>query len=171
MAWYKNNAFYSCKIHGQQHSLPVVLAITRHSMTDLLILRPEETIRSSALTSSELQASKFYLQTQSHQDSSPTRALTHIETHGDPTSIFLFFFFTKSYSPPLPQMLSFSFHSLVLVLLPLLCYSLPSHPILPSCEGRGPKSFHLCIFTVSSLYWKTFSATLLIFVALFLFTR
>lgn len=51
MAWYKNNTFYFHKIQGDQHLLPVMPEVTRHVMVDLLILRSEETIKSSTLTS------------------------------------------------------------------------------------------------------------------------
>lgn len=98
MTWYKNNAFYSCRIHGHQLSLPVVLAITRHLMTDSLISRPEETIRSSALTSSELQASKFCLWT---LILIPSRQLSHksintaLKAVRIPHPFFSFFFHWK----------------------------------------------------------------------------
>lgn len=75
MVWYEN-VFYSCKIYDLLLPLPVVFESTRHSVTDSLVLG-EETIRSSALSSSESQASKFYLQMlhSSHGDSSLTKAL------------------------------------------------------------------------------------------------
>lgn len=83
MAWHKS-VFYSCKIYNPLLPLPVVLVSLRHSVTDSLVLG-EETIGSSSLSFSELQASKFYLQILhwSHQDSSLTGAFfsTHIHFH------------------------------------------------------------------------------------------
>lgn len=134
MAWYKNNAFCFGKIHHQQHKL-VVLVIMRHSVTDSLILRPEETIRSSTLTSSELPASKFHLQilVLIPLDSSAIKALSQHETHEHTTISFFF--------PPKAAHLHF--HKCQ-TLTSTLCFwfcslCLLSHPIFPSCEGHQPE--------------------------------
>lgn len=130
MVWYKN-VLYSCKISGLLLPLPVVLMSMRHSVTDSWVLG-EETMRSSSLSGSELQASKFYLQISYWSLSlKHCSLLTSTSTKCEVSASVVWFW-------------SCSLHS-----------AAASYPTLICCVGHGSEMFHLSVFTAPSLYWIT----------------
>lgn len=100
----------------------------------------------------------------SHQDSSPAKALKPMRITQQFFSFFHQRLLTSTATNVKYHLSLFGAHSA-----PPPYYFTPL--VLLSCERHEPELFPVYIFIASSLYWKAFSAALLIFVALSLLTR